>query len=105
MPEMTASERWEACGEPDIICHDDGQGGGCYYIGPDVEKRVCEVCYADEPDDEADICPACEAVTWWVPKCPKCGKGCTWTYGEIKPMEYQKIMEAKECQAQNNATS
>lgn len=92
---MTDEQRWEACGKPDIICHDDGFGGGCLHIGPDQSPRVCEVCYADEPSKETDVCPECKSHTWWVPKCPDCGKGCTWTYGEIKPREYEGIQKKK----------
>ena len=93
---MTNEERWEAVGNPEIICHDDGYGGGCYYIGPDDVPRVCEVCGEDEPADSTDTCPACGYETWWSPKCPECGKACAWTYGEIMPLEYEQIMSAKQ---------
>ena len=90
---MTDEERWIAVGKPEIICHDDGFDGGCYYIGPDCELRVCEICGLDEPETETHICPECGVPVWWVPKCPKCGKPATWTYGEIKSLEYKAITD------------
>lgn len=90
-------ERWEALGKPEIICHDKRDENGCMYIGPDpYGQRVCEVCGANEPKRETDKCRKCGQVTWWIPKCPKCGGRCTWTYGEIKPMEYERIRSANE---------
>ncbi len=91
---MTNIERWEAVGKPEIICHDDGFGGGCFYIGPDWEPRVCELCGLDEPEEDTGVCPECGVSVWWVPRCPICGKGCTWTYGEIMPLEYKEITAA-----------
>lgn len=86
-PLLTDRQRWEACGKPDIICTD------CLHIGDDVAQRVCEVCGEDEPagDDHGQHCPACDHEVWWVPKCPDCGAPATWTYGEIKPREFQCI--------------
>ena len=93
---MTDEERWEACGKPEIICHDDGYGGGCYYAGPNNENRVCEVCGEDEPDEETTRCPACGARFCWIPKCPVCGKRCAWTDDVIKPIEYEMIMKKED---------
>jgi hypothetical protein len=90
-------------GQPEIICHYDGEGGGCYYVGADDQSRVCEACGADEPADETATCPKCGCAVWWVPKCPRCGKPCTWTYGIIKPREYEKIMAAREFDAAKEA--
>lgn len=89
--DLTERERWELCGKPVIICADDGNGGNCYHVGPDVSERCCEICGRDEPEEETDICPDCRVPVWWVPKCPNCGNPATWTYGEIKPLEFERI--------------
>ena len=90
---LTDRQRWELCGKPEIICADDGQGGNCYHVGPDVTERCCEICGRDEPEEETDECPDCKVPVWWVPKCPECGNPATWTYGEIKPREFERITE------------
>ena len=88
-------DRWEACGRPEIICADDGFGDCCYYAGVDDYERCCELCGRDEPAEETGECPNCKKPVWWVPRCPRCGSPATWTYGEIKPLEFEKI-RAKE---------
>lgn len=91
---LTDHQRWEALNKPEIICAE------CLYIGSDGEPRCCEICARDEPDvpdgeGDAGDCPDCKKPVWWVPKCPKCGAAATWTYGEIKPREFERITENK----------
>lgn len=92
---LTDRQRWELLGKPEIICHDDGEGRACYHIGEDVEDRCCELCGRDEPEEEMSECPDCGVEVWWVPKCPDCGNPATWTYGEIKPLEFEEIKSSQ----------
>jgi len=86
-PLLNDRQRWEALEKPEVICTE------CLHVGDDVAQRVCEVCGENEPDgdEHGQHCPACDHEVWWVPKCPDCGAPATWTYGEIKPREFQCI--------------
>lgn len=92
---LSDRQRWELCGKPEIICADDGYGENCFHVGPDVSERCCEICGRDEPEEETDECPDCKVSVRWVPKCPECGLPATWTYGEIKPMEFERIKSSE----------
>ena len=64
----------------DIYCPE------CLWSGKDEGgDRVCEQCEEDEPagNEHGQTCPACGHEVWWLCKCPECGGGCFWTYGEL----------------------
>ena len=45
------------------------------------EEYVCEHCGVDQGElDHWDDCDECEQITWWMPKCPKCGSASEWQY-------------------------